>query len=347
MPDKWEFPWLATWDMGFQAVTAALADPQIGADQLRFLFGDRWQQPSGALPCAEWIMAKDCPPVFAWAAWRVAELGAGPDFLREVYPGLVRHYDHWWATKAVEPAGLFTWGTEEQGFTKWFRPGMDNLPWGVGQAQADATGFMAQTARDLARIAEALGDAEGAARFAADYERIAAAANATLWDESAGFYFDLDERGESFIPTKSYSGLVPLMAGIVPADRLPRVLEALRDPAQLLSPHGVRSVSAKSVIYQPGYAKERGVNSNWRGPIWIPLNYLVIEALADVDPELAATIRERVVAMVEADWRATGRFHEYFHAETGEGIGADAQAGWTALVANLIEEGWPAPASAE
>jgi mannosyl-oligosaccharide glucosidase len=224
---------------------------------------------------------------------------------------------------------------------------MDNLPWGVGQAQADATGFMAQSARDLARIAEAVGDAEGAARFAADYERIAAAANATLWDENAGFYFDLDESGESFIPTKSYSGLVPLMAGIVPADRLPRVLEALRDPAQLLSPHGVRSVSARSVIYQPGYAKEGGVNSNWRGPIWIALNYLVIEALADVDPELAATIRERVVAMVEADWQATGRFHEYFHAETGEGIGADAQAGWTALVANLIEEGWPAPASAE
>jgi hypothetical protein len=343
MPDKWEFPWLATWDLGFHAVTAALADPEIGADQLRFLLSDRWQQPDGALPCAEWIMAKDCPPVFAWAAWRVAELGAGTDFLREVYPGLVRHYDYWWAAKAVEPAGLFTWGTEEQGFTRWFRPGMDNLPWGVGQAQADATGFMAQSARDLARIAEAIGDAEGAARFAADYERIAAAANANLWDENAGFYFDRDESGESFIPTKSYSGLIPLVAGIVPADRLPRVLEALRDPEQLLSPHGVRSVSAKSVIYQPGYAKEQGVNSNWRGPIWLPLSYLVVEALDDADPDLATTIRERLVATVEADWQATGRFHEYFHAETGEGLGADAQAGWTAIVANLIAEGWPAP----
>jgi hypothetical protein len=342
MPDKWEFPWLATWDTGFQAVTAALIDPQLGADQLRFLFSDRWQQPSGLLPCAEWIMAKDCPPVFAWAAWRVHEAGAGVDFLREVYPGLQRHYDHWWATKAVEPAGLFTWGFEEEGFSKYFRPGMDNLPWAVGRAQADATGFMALSARHLEQIAGALGDTAAAERYAADLARIAAATNARLWDEKAGFYFDLDESGEAFIPTKSYSGLMPLVAGIVPADRIERVLDALRDPAQLLSPHGVRSVSAKSVIYQPGYAKENGVNSNWRGPVWIPINYLVVEALTTVDPELAATIREAVVTAVEADWQASGRFHEYFDAETGEGLGADAQAGWTALVANLVAEGWPA-----
>jgi len=342
MPDKWEFPWLASWDTGFQAVTAALADPQIGADQLRFLFSERWQQPSGAMPCAEWVMDKDCPPVFAWAAWRVHEAGAGTDFLREVYPGLQRHYDHWWETKAVEPVGLFTWGFAGQGFSKYFRPGMDNLPWAVGRATADASGFMALSARYLARIAEALGDTAAAERYAADLERIAAAVNANLWDEEAGFYFDVDDDGSGFIPTKSYSGLVPLIAGIVPADRMVRVLEALRDPAQLLSPHGVRSVSAKSVIFQPGYAKQYGVNSNWRGPVWIPINYLIVEALASVDPGLAETIREAVVTAVEADWQATGRFHEYFDAETGEGLGADAQAGWTALVANLVAEGWPA-----
>jgi glycogen debranching enzyme len=342
MPDKWEFPWLATWDTGFHAVAAALVDPQIGADQLRFLFSDRWQQPDGLLPCAEWIMTKDCPPVFAWAAWRVHEAGAGADFLREVYPGLQRHYDHWWAAKAVEPAGLFTWGFEDEGFSRYFRPGMDNIPWAVGRAQADASGFMALSARYLAKIAEALGDAAGAARYAADLERITAAVNANLWDERAGFYFDVDEDGSGFIPTISYSGLTPLIAGIVPVDRLPRVLAVLGDPTQLLSPYGVRSVSARSVLYQPGYAKENGVNSNWRGPVWIPINYLVVDALAEVDPELAARIREAVVTAVEADWQATGRFHEYFDATTGEGIGADAQAGWTALVANLVAEGWPA-----
>ena len=74
----------------------------------------------------------------------------------------------------------------------------------------------------------------------------------------------------------------------------------------------------------------------------MPINYLLVEALTSVDPALAQTIREAVVATVEADWEATGRFHEYFDAETGEGLGADAQAGWTALVANLVAEGWPA-----
>jgi hypothetical protein len=108
---------------------------------------------------------------------------------------------------------------------------------------------------------------------------IAAAVNAHLWDEGAGFYFDLDADGQGFIPTVSYSGLIPLIAGIVPADRAERVLAALRDPQQLLSPYGVRSVSAQSVIYQPGYAKEGGVNSNWRGPVWVPINYLLVEAL--------------------------------------------------------------------
>jgi hypothetical protein len=333
MPDKWEFPWLATWDTGFQAVTASLIDPELAADQLRFILGDRWQQPSGALPCAEWVMGDECPPIFAWSAWRIHEAGAGTEFLQEVYPALQRHYDYWWKAKAVEPAGLFTGGFL----------GMDNLPRGKGQAQADASGWMAFFARYMGRIAEALGDTSSATRYAADAETIAAAVNATLWDEGTGFYYDLADDGTSFIPTKSYSGLVPLIAGIVPADRMERVLAAVRDPQQLLSPYGVRSVSAASVLYKPGYVP--GYNSNWRGPVWVPINYLLVEALGPIDATLAATVRDRVVGTVEADWQATGRFHEYFNAETGEGIGADAQAGWTALVANLVAEGWPAEAS--
>jgi glycogen debranching enzyme len=203
---------------------------------------------------------------------------------------------------------------------------------------------MALSARYLEKIAGALGDTQGATRYAADLATIAAAVNARLWDEDAGFYFDLNTGGRSFIPTKSYSGLVPLIAGIVPADRLARVLEAVRDPLQLLSPAGVRSVSARSVIYEPGYA--RGYNSNWRGPVWVPINYLLVEALGPLDAALAADVRERVVGAVEADWQATGRFHEYFDGDTGVGIGADAQAGWTALVANLVAEGWPAAPAA-
>lgn len=333
MPDKWEFPWLATWDTAFQAVAASLVDPQLGADQLRFLFSDRWQQPNGQLPCAEWVMATECPPVFAWAALRVAGAGAGTDFLREVYPGLQRLYGYWWAANSVAPDGLFTGGFL----------GMDNLPrGGEDRAQADASGWMAFFARDLGAIATELGDTAAAERYAADIDRIAAAVNANLWDDEAGFYFDIDEDGDGFIPTKSYSGLIPLIAGIVPPDREARILDALRDPAQFLSPAGLRSTSASSVIYEPGYARAPGVNSNWRGPVWVPLNYLLIDALEGIDQDLAATVRERVVATVEADWEATGRFHEYYDGDTGEGLGADAQTGWTALVANLIAEGWPA-----
>ncbi|HEX4897054.1 MAG TPA: trehalase family glycosidase [Candidatus Limnocylindrales bacterium] len=333
MPDKWEFPWLATWDTGFQAVAASLVDPQLGADQLRFLFSDKWQQPDGHLPCAEWVMTTECPPIFAWAARRVAAAGAGDAFLREVYPGLQHLFDYWWATNAVVPEGLFSGGFL----------GMDNLPrGGDGRPQADASAWMAFFARDLGAIATQLGDTASADRYDADVARIAAAVNAHLWDDEAGFYFDVDADGEGFIPTKSYSGLIPLIAGIVPADRQARVLEAVRDPGQFWSEHGIRSTSAFSVVYEPGYARGGGVNSNWRGPIWVPINYLLVEALEALDPDLARDVRVRVVATVEAGWTATGHFHEYYDGDTGAGLGADQQTGWTALVANLVAEGWPA-----
>ncbi|CAN5288516.1 hypothetical protein BH24CHL10_BH24CHL10_08310 [soil metagenome] len=120
------------------------------------------------------------------------------------------------------------------------------------------------------------------------------------------------------------------------------MLDALRDERQFLSPHGIRSTSADSVLYRPGYADQRGATSSWRGPIWLPINYLLVQALEEHDPAFADDLRGRLVESVETDWKETGRFHEYFDAEDGEGLGADAQAGWTALVANLIVEGWPA-----
>jgi glycogen debranching enzyme len=280
-------------------------------------------------------MGTECPPIFPWAALRVADAidpaAAGDDFLRAVYPALKANYDYWWKNNAVKPDGLFTGGFL----------GMDNLPRAKGMAQADASAWMAFAARNLAAIADRLGDPASATRYRADVDRIAAAVNANLWDEQHGFYYDLDADG-TFIPTRSYTGLIPLIAGIVPADRLPRVLAALDDPAEFLSPYGIRSTSAKSVLYEPGYSSTHGVNSNWLGPVWIPINYLLVQSLADVDPDLARTVRESVVTAVEADWTATGRIHEYYDAETGEGIGADAQTGWSALVANLIAEGWPA-----
>jgi hypothetical protein len=330
MPDKWEFPWLATWDSAFHAVSASLVDPQLGAEQLEFILSEGWQQPDGHLPCAEFVMDDECPPVFAWAAWRVYQAGAGSDFLSSVYPGLVANHAYWRRELQVSP-GLYTGGFL----------GMDNLPRAPGQAQADASAWMAFSADHLARIADELGEPESAAGYRDEVDEIATAVNAELWDAERGFYFDRDADGETPILTQSYSGLIPLIAGIVPPDHVPIIIEALRDPARFGSPHGIRSTSTESVLYRPGYADQRGVNSSWRGPIWLPINYLLVDVLAEHDAAFAADLRTRLVELVETDWEATGRFHEYFDAETGEGLGADAQAGWTALVANLVIEGWP------
>ena len=331
MPDKWEFPWLATWDSAFHAVTAGLIDPQLGADQLRFILSPDWQQPDGAIPCAEFVMDDECPPVFSWAAWRLHESGAGIDFLAEIYPGLAANHAYWKEELQVGE-GLFTGGFL----------GMDNLPRAEGQPQADASAWMAFSARYLELIANAIGETDDAEGYRRDIEVITAAVNETLWDEERGFYYDRDEDGATPILTRSYSGLLPLIAGIVPEERAERLLDALRDESQFLSPHGIRSTSRDSVLYRPGYVGQRGANSSWRGPIWLPINYLLVEAIEPHDPAFAADLRERLVELVETDWERTGRFHEYFHAETGEGLGADAQAGWTALVANLIKDGWPA-----
>jgi len=333
MPDKWEFPWLASWDTAFHAVTAALADHDIAEDQLRFMLSDRWQQPDGHIPCAEWVMDSECPPVFAWAAWRVFEQSGNTEFLQQIYPGLQRSYDFWWARNQVGDA-LFTGGFL----------GMDNLPRsGSVTAQADASAWMAFFARDMARIASELGDEATSERYWIDRGRIQEQINLHLWDEESGFYYDLTPTGE-FIDQKSYSGLIPLIAGVVPPERLPRILSALRDEEQFMSVGGIRSLSSQSPFYRPGYAG-RGANSNWRGPVWVPINYLLVESLDDIDPSLAAEIRRRVVENVEGDWEQTSRLREYFDGDTGEGLGADQQAGWTALVANLIIEGWPAPAT--
>ena len=332
LPDKWEYPWPASWDGAFHAVTAALVDPTLAEDQLRFYLSDRWQQASGHIPCGEWVMDSECPPIFAWAAWRVYEMNHDTQFLADVYPALQLNYDYWWNNHRVGDA-LFA-----AGFM-----GMDNLPRPSGlRAEADASAWMAFFARDMARIASELHDPATSQRYWIDRGRIQEAINTTLWEATSGFYYDQATSGELFLH-KSYAGLVPLIAGVVPPERLPQILSALRDPSQFFGPAGIRSLTADDPLYRHGLGG-RGVNSNWRGPVWVPMNYLLIESLSDIDPSLAADVRDNLVNAVEADWDSTGHLHEFFDGDTGEGLGADNQAGWTALVANLIAEGWPAPA---
>ena len=162
MPDKWEYPWLASWDTAFQAVAVSEADAQVAQDQLRFILSDRWMQADGHIPCGEWVMNNECPPIFAWAAARVYEVSRDRAFLEEVYPALQRNYDYWWTQNQVGDA-LFTGGFL----------GMDNLPRSsTPSAQADATAWMAAFATDMAGIASELSDTETSARYWVDRGRI-------------------------------------------------------------------------------------------------------------------------------------------------------------------------------
>lgn len=190
----------------------------------------------------------------------------------------------------------------------------------------------------MGKIARELGREEAAREYEIRYGEIAVAINEQLWSSEDGFYYDRDWDGH--LREVSYVGLIPFIAGVADEDRAAHIVEHLRDAGELWSPYGIRSLSAASAYYEPGYSKTGWKNSNWRGPIWMPINYLLVQALIEHDPLLAEKLRGNLVATVESNWQRTNHFFEYFDAETGEGLGADHQTGWTALVANLIEERW-------
>jgi hypothetical protein len=209
---------------------------------------------------------------------RVRGQHATGEFLADVsIPALQRHYDYWWQTHGAGDA-LFTGGFL----------GMDNLPRSPGQPQADATAWMAFFARDMARIASELRDQASRAlldRPRAHPGRDQRAACGTT--QTASTTTCSAEGG--FMLHKSYSGLVPLIAGVVP-ERAAAVLESCATRT-VLSPGGIRSLSADSSLYSPGWP-DRGVNSNWRGPVWLPINYLLVARAGRGRPVLRRDLRE-------------------------------------------------------
>jgi len=328
VPDKWEFPWPAMWDTCFQAKVATLADVELARRDLRLFLSDRWQTETGHVPNVEWSLEGETPPLFAWAAWQVYQTDGDRAFLEELFPRLEMHYA--FVRRAYDRDGddLHTGGFM----------GMDNIPrpGPPDEEEADLSGWVAFFARDMARIAGEVGQADRADFCRAKYAQIVDQINAQLWDEATGFYYD--RNGNGFLLEKSYAGLIPFIAGAPDVGQAGRIIEHLANPAQFWTPYGIRSLSADSAIYDPGYSESGWKNSNWRGPIWMPLNYLLVQRLEETHPALADQLREALIANIEAQWQATGRFWEYYHAETGQGLGADHQTGWTALVANLISE---------
>ncbi|HEY9377091.1 MAG TPA: hypothetical protein VIQ02_08370, partial [Jiangellaceae bacterium] len=449
MPDPWEYPWYAAWDLAFHCVALAHIDPAFAKSQLVLLLREWYLHPNGQIPAYEWNFSDVNPPVHAWAALRVFELDGGSDFtfLSRVFHKLLMNFTWWTNNKDHGDNNLF-----EGGFM-----GLDNIapidrstiPPDLGYLeQADSTAWMAMYALDLLAMAVRLSlhdrsYEDVAGKFFEHFLAIANAANnAGLWNEEDSYFYDvlhLVDGRDVPIKVRSLVGLVPITAAIdvrdgvleqlpdfasrarrflaakprlatalhvrtdgdrtrrllclVSPERLVRVLEKMFDEGRLLSPYGIRSLSAwhrdhpfaytagdlvAVADYQPAESTSDlfGGNSNWRGPIWFPLNTLLIEALRDYDRfsdgtllveypagsgvrislgDAAADITRRLVSIflpgtdgrrpvhggydllaTDPRWRDNIPFHEYFHADTGAGLGATHQTGWTALVAHLL-----------
>src|SRR6266568_4290000 len=461
MPDKWEYPWYAAWDLAFHCIPLAQIDPDFAKEQLTLLFREWYMHPNGQLPAYEWAFGDVNPPVHAWAVWRVYKIekrvrgAADRDFLESAFHKLLLNFTWWVNRKDAEGMNIF-----QGGFL-----GLDNigvfdrsapLPTGGYLEQSDGTSWMGMYCLNMLAIALELAREnqayEGvASKFFEHFVHISHAMNdlggegISLWDEQDGFYYDVLHLpdGDHFpLRVRSMVGLIPLYAvetlesdilcmlpgfkrrmqwfidnkpelrehirttevpgggtryllSIVNCERLPKVLRYMLDESEFLSDYGIRAISrvhrekpfmleangmSHRVDYEPAESSTGlfGGNSNWRGPIWFPVNFLLIESLQkfhhfvgndvrveyptgsgqmktlwEVSAELSRRLariflrdgdgRRPVFGEAEkfqsdAYWRDYVPFHEYFHGDTGRGVGASHQTGWTGLVAKLIEQ---------
>jgi hypothetical protein len=463
MPDKWEYPWYAAWDLAFHMIPLALLDAEFAKSQLILFLREWYMHPNGQIPAYEWTFGDVNPPVHAWAAWRVYKIdrrrrgGKGDrQFLEKVFHKLLLNFTWWVNRKDAEGKNVF-----QGGFL-----GLDNigvfdrsapLPTGGHIEQSDGTSWMGMYSLNMLAIALELAQEDPAyedvaSKFFEHFMYIAHAmhhlggeAGISLWNEADGFYYDVlhsDAREPTPLRVRSMVGLIPLFAvetlepeqvdrlegfkrrmqwfvdnrpdladhivetqrldgkirrllSIVTQPQLPRVLRYMLDEGEFLAPHGIRALSRyhreqpyvldvdgmqHRVDYEPAESSIDlfGGNSNWRGPIWFPVNYLLIESLQkfhwflgdalkvacpngagprmnlwEVSVELSRRLsriflrgadgRRPVFGATETfqrdpHWRDLVPFHEYFHGETGAGLGASHQTGWTGLVAKLIAQ---------
>lgn len=462
MPDKWEYPWYAAWDLAFHCIPLALVDVHFAKQQLDLLTREWYMHPNGQLPAYEWALSDVNPPVHAWATWRVYQIEreqtgkADLAFLETIFHKLMLNFTWWVNRKDREGRNVF-----QGGFL-----GLDNigvfdrsapLPTGGYLTQSDGTSWMAMYSLNLMRIALELACENPvyeniATKFFEHFLHIAqamtnmAGAGIGLWDEQDEFYYDVLnlEQGDrcTRIPVRlrSLVGLIPLFAvevlepellerlpgfaarlqwvldnkpelaalvsrwevpgqgerrllSLLRGHRVKKLLERMLDPAEFLSDYGVRGISQIhrdepytlqwgdqhfSVHYDPAESTTGlfGGNSNWRGPIWMPVNYLLVESLqrfhsyygddfqveypvgsgahaslAEVADGLATRLCRIFLADEQGHRPVFGHaprmqsdpafrdhllFYEYFDGDTGRGVGASHQTGWTALVADLL-----------
>ena len=465
MPDKWEYPWYASWDLAFHCIPLALVDPEFAKAQLVLLLREWYLHPNGQIPAYEWNFGDVNPPVHAWAALRVFRIerkrtGRGDVlFLKRVFHKLLLNFTWWVNRKDPEGNNIF-----EGGFL-----GLDNigvfdrskpLPGGAHLDQSDGTSWMAMYTLNLWAIAMELANEDPtyqdiATKFWEHFLYIARAMSdrgdqsLCLWDDADGFFYDVIHTSDGQrIPLKirSMVGLIPLFAietlepsaltrlsdfrrrmewflanrpdltknvasmelpgmgerrllSIADPDQLRRILTRMLDEREFLSPYGVRALSRVHaeqpyvfrldghdhvVDYEPAESTNAlfGGNSNWRGPVWFPVNYLLIEALQKFHYylgddykvecptgsgrmmtlwEVAMEISQRLSSIflrrdgrravyggnerfqTDPYWRDLVLFHEYFHGDTGQGLGASHQTGWTSVVAKLLQQSGEKP----
>jgi len=455
MPDKWEYPWYAAWDLAFQCISMAVADPTFAKHQLLLIMREWYMKPDGQLPAYEWNFSDVNPPVQAWAALQVYYIekkntGKGDIvFLKKVFQKLLLNFTWWINRKDLKGDSIF-----EGGFL-----GLDNI--GVfnrsfhysGEMQleqADGTSWMGTYALDMMDMAIeiALQDAafeDTATKFFEHFVLIAEALNEHhLWNDEDKFFYDvlcvtgadpvqlriqsivgltplfavstidkaalnkLDDfkkritwfenyrkKNKKFWPNEERGDGDQILLSLVPKHRLESLLERILDEEGFLSDGGIRALSKYheknpysvtldghpyTIRYDPGDSTSDmfGGNSNWRGPVWMPINFLIIQSIRKYGEfygdnllveypkasgnkinlcQVADELTSRVIGLFEKDEdgkrRCYGKynwfyqqpgnehlvlFYEYFHGDTGTGLGASHQTGWTALVAELISE---------
>ena len=461
MPDKWEYPWYAAWDLAFHCIPLALVDPDFAKEQLTLMLREWYMHPNGQIPAYEWAFGDVNPPVHAWAAWRVYKIdkkrtGRGDrEFLKRIFHKLMLNFTWWVNRKDAEGMNIF-----QGGFL-----GLDNigvfdrsapLPTGGYLEQSDGTSWMAMYTLNLLAIALELAKEEPcyedlASKFWEHFIYIAHAMSHRgrhhmgLWHEEDGFFYDVLKfpDGRQFpMKIRSMVGLIPLFAvetlepevldrlpdfkrrlewfidnrpdltenfacmrsegigerrllSIANQDQLRRILKYMLDEGEFLSPYGIRALSRfhhenpyslrvngaeHRVDYEPGESSTGifGGNSNWRGPIWFPVNFLLVESLQkfhhylgddfkvefptgsgnmktlwDVAGELSRRMTNIFLRdekghrpvfgnlekfQTDPHWRDLVLFHEYFHGDSGSGVGASHQTGWTGVVTKLMQQ---------
>jgi hypothetical protein len=462
MPDKWEYPWYAAWDLAFHAIPIALIDPEFAKNQLLLLTKEWYMHPNGQLPAYEWSFSDVNPPVHAWATWRVYRIDSklqdgkrDRKFLEEIFHKLLLNFTWWVNKKDVNGNNIFQGGFLGMDNIGVFDRSSTHLPTGGHIEQSDGTSWMAMFTLNMLRMSLELAKGNPtyeslATKFFEHFLYIAGAMSnvnnegINLWDEEDEFFYDvlhLPNNDRIKLKVRSMVGLIPLFAvevldeeifqkmpeftarldwflqnrpdlanlisrwgargknqrhllSLLRGHRMKRLLKRMLDEKEFLSPYGVRALSRYhldnpyvlhangtqfSVRYQAGESDSYlfGGNSNWRGPVWFPVNYLIIESLYRFHNyygddfkiehptgsgklltlrQIANDLSSRMIALFKKDGEGNRPiygnntllqtdpqfqnhllFHEYFDGDTGRGLGANHQTGWTGLVAKLIQ----------